>query len=523
MSKPSLLKSSLVVASMTFLSRILGFVRDVIFARIFAASPEMDAFLIAFKIPNFMRRLFAEGAFNQAFVPTIGETKATEDKEHVKDLIAHVSGTLGGYLLIITAIGMMLAPILVMIFAPGYAFNDENTSQYELTIELLRVTYPYIFFISLVAFAGGILNTYGEFALPAFTPVILNIVLISSALFLAPMMEEPIMALAIGVFIAGLCQLLLQIPFLAKKGLLVRPQWNRQHSGVRKILKLMLPALFGASISQISLLLDIMLASLLVSGSISWLYYSDRLMEFPLGILGVALATVILPALSKDHHSESKVAFSRTLDKALRWAVYLGIPSAIGLFLLSVPIIATLFGSEQFQRNDILMSSYGLMAYSFGLVGFILVKVLLPAYYSRQDTKTPVKIGIISLSVGMFFNLIIVLPWYFSGAVGAHAGLAIATSLSAIINALLLYRGLITSEIYIPQPGWRKVFVQIGVSTSLMIFTLLCLNTSINYWLNLDAWGQVYLLLGWIGIAAFIYLATLWLMGVKLSYFYRKG
>ena len=360
-----LFKSTLIVSLMTFLSRVLGFIRDIIFAREFAASAGMDAFLIAFKIPNFMRRLFAEGAFNQAFVPTLGEYKENQDKEAVKDLVQHVAGTLGGWLFIITLIGVLAAPLLIMLFAPGY-LEQQNQSQYDLTVNLLRITFPYILFISLVAFAGGILNTYQQFAVPAFTPVLLNISLIAATWWLVPMMDEPVMGLAIGVFVAGLVQLLFQLPFIARLGLLSKPRWNPAHPGVKQILKLMLPALFGASVAQINLLLDTIIASLLVTGSISWLYYSDRLMEFPLGILGVALATVILPGLSKQHTAQSREAFSNTLDNAIRWVIYLGLPSAIGLFMLAEPIITTLFGSDQFLKHDIVMSSMSLMAYSFG-------------------------------------------------------------------------------------------------------------------------------------------------------------
>ncbi|MFK5892448.1 MAG: murein biosynthesis integral membrane protein MurJ [Pseudomonadota bacterium] len=517
-----LLKSSFIVASMTMLSRILGFARDVVFAREFAASASMDAFLIAFKIPNFMRRLFAEGAFNQAFVPTLTEYKETRDKNEVKDLIAHVAGTLGGILFIISILGILLAPVLIMLFAPGYLLNEtqglEQSSQYDLTVSLLRITFPYILFISLVAFAGGILNSYHKFAIPAFTPVILNLVLISCVYFLVPYMDEPVMALAIGVFIAGFLQLLLQLPFLAKIGLLVKPKWNRAHQGVRQILKLMLPAIFGASIAQINLLLDTILASLLVSGSISWLYYSDRLMEFPLGILGVALATVILPSLSRDFASKSIDEFSVTLDKSIRWVVYLGTPAAVGLFFLAAPIIITLFGSDKFQHHDVLMSSYSLRAYSLGLFGFILVKVLLPGFYARKDTKTPVKIGIIALSVNMLFNLIFVLPWIFVGLDGPHTGLALATSLSAMTNAYLLYRRLRKDNIYQPQSGWKKVWFQVGIANTLMALLLWLGIEDITIWQDWGSLEKITTLSLLILFAVIIYFLSLWLLGVKMNH-----
>lgn len=515
-----LFKSTLVVGFMTLLSRVLGFIRDVVFAREFAATAGMDAFLIAFKIPNFMRRLFAEGAFNQAFVPTLGEYKESKDKDAVKDLIQHVAGTLGGWLFLITLAGVIAAPIIVMLFAPGYLSEQHNQSQYELTVSLLRITFPYILFISLVAFAGGILNTYNKFAVPAFTPVLLNLVLISATYWIAPMMDEPVMGLAIGVFLAGLLQLLFQLPFIAQMGFLTRPRWNTQHPGVKKILKLMLPAIFGASVAQINLLLDTIIASLLVTGSISWLYYSDRLMEFPLGILGVALATVILPSLSKQHVSESREAFSSTLDNAIRWVVYLGVPSAVGLFMLAEPIITTLFGSDKFVKTDIEMSAMSLMAYSFGLLGFILVKVLLPGFYSRQDTKTPVKIGVVALVVNMVFNIVIVVPWFMMDFPGAHAGLAIATSISAFSNAFLLYRWLRKHEVYWPAKGWGKVWLQVVIANGAMAMVLWYGMHDLEQWLNWSLSERVMQLLISIGLAVTVYFSCLFLLGVRKANFF---
>jgi putative peptidoglycan lipid II flippase len=503
---------------MTLLSRILGFIRDVVFAREFAASAGMDAFLIAFKIPNFMRRLFAEGAFNQAFVPTLGEYKETKDKQAVKELIQYVSGTLGGWLFLITVVGVIAAPVIIMIFAPGY-LQSADSAQYDLTVQLLRITFPYILFISLVAFAGGILNTYEQFAVPAFTPVILNLVLIACTLWLVPIMDEPVIGLAIGVFIAGFLQLLLQLPFLARMGFLSWPRWQINHTGVQQIVKLMLPAIFGASVAQINLLLDTIIASLLTTGSISWLYYSDRLMEFPLGILGVALATVILPSLSKQHMNESVEEFSATLDKAIRWVIYLGVPSAIGLFMLAAPIITTLFSSDKFLQIDIEMSAMSLMAYSFGLLGFILVKVLLPGFYSRQDTKTPVKVGIKALLINMFFNFFIVLPWWWFDYAGAHTGLAIATSISAFSNAFLLYRYLRQHNAYQPSSGWMKVWIQVLIANMVMIIVLLLMKEELDVWLNWSSSLRIEYLLITILLAVVSYLSCLLLLGVRKSHF----
>jgi putative peptidoglycan lipid II flippase len=515
-----LFKSTIIVSSMTLLSRILGFIRDVVFAREFAASAGMDAFLIAFKIPNFMRRLFAEGAFNQAFVPTLGEYKETRDKAAVKDLIQHVAGTLGGWLFLITLVGVIAAPVVIMIFAPGYLGDQHHESQYELTVSLLRITFPYILFISLVAFAGGILNTYNQFAVPALTPVLLNLVLISATYWIVPYMDEPVMGLAIGVFLAGLLQLLFQLPFIARMGFLGRPRWNTRHPGVKKILTLMLPAVFGASIAQINLLLDTVIASLLVTGSISWLYYSDRLMEFPLGILGVALATVILPSLSKQHVTESRAAFSATLDNAIRWVIYLGVPSAVGLFVLAAPIITTLFSSDKFLQADIEMSSLSLMAYSFGLLGFILVKVLLPGFYSRQDTRTPVRIGVIALGVNMVFNIIIVVPWFMLDYPGAHAGLAIATSISAFSNAFLLYRWLRKHEVYWPAAGWTKVWLRVIIANSVMLVVLWSAHYDLQQWLGWSTYERVLQLLITIALAVIAYFSMLFLLGVRKRHFF---
>ncbi|HHC71821.1 MAG TPA: murein biosynthesis integral membrane protein MurJ, partial [Thiotrichales bacterium] len=327
-----LLRSTAVVSAMTLVSRVLGFVRDMVFARFFGAGEAMDAFFVAFKIPNFMRRLFAEGAFSQAFVPVLSEYRQQRGQEAVKALVDRVAGVLGGVLAMITVVGVVAAPLLILLFAPG--FLRESADKFDLAADLLRFTFPYLFFISLTAFAGGILNSYGRFGVPAFTPVLLNLVLIGFALWVAPLFETPVVALALGVLVAGATQLAFQLPFLLRLGLLPRPRWDRAHEGVRKILRLMMPALFGSSVAQINLLLDTLIASFLVSGSVSWLYYSDRLMEFPLGVFGIALSTVILPSLSRRHADGSGEAFSATLDWALRWALLIAVPATVGLAVL---------------------------------------------------------------------------------------------------------------------------------------------------------------------------------------------
>ena len=466
-----LFRSTAVVSSLTLISRILGFVRDVVFARVFGAGPAMDAFLVAFKIPNFMRRLFAEGAFNQAFVPVFSEYRTQRSREELEELADRVFGTLAAVLFAITLVGVVAAPVLIAIFAPGFIGKEDD--QYALATELLRLTFPYLLFISLTAFAGSMLNSYGRFAVPALTPVLLNICLIVAALWGAPHFDNPVRALAWGVFIAGVVQLLFQLPFLMRLKMLPRPRWGWRFEGVRKIMKLMLPAIFGSSVAQINLLLDTIIASFLVAGSVSWLYYSDRLMEFPLGLFGIALGTVILPALSRRHAEGDPARFSETLDWALRLTAIFGVPAALGLGVLAAPILATLFLSEAFTATDVHMASLSLMAYAFGLPGLILVKVLTPAFFARQDTMTPVKIGVAAMATNMALNLLFVVPLAIYGVSGLHAGLALATSLAAWLNAGLLYRTLRKRDIYRPGRWWRVTGVQVGLASAAMLGFLL--------------------------------------------------
>lgn len=501
-----LFKSTAIVSMMTFLSRILGFVRDIVIARLFGAGLGADVFFVAFKIPNFLRRLFAEGAFSQAFIPVLAEYRQRGDKD-LKELIANTSGTLAGMLFIITAIGVITAPLLVMVFAPGFI---DNQHKLDLAGDLLTITFPYLFFISLTALAGSILNSFGKFAVPAFTPVFLNLSLISCAIWLSPQLEEPITALAWGVFLGGIVQLLFQIPFLIKIKQLPKPRWGWNNSGVQKILKLMLPAMFGVSVSQINLLLDTLLASFLVTGSISWLYYSDRLVEFPLGIVGIALATVILPSLSKKHAAASKAEFSHTIDWALRWVFIIGTPAAIGLIWLSEPLLLSLFQYGEFSPEDAHKASLSLMAYGLGLLPFIFIKVLAPGYFARQDTKTPVKIGIIAMVTNMVLNIILMLQL-------AHVGLALATALSAGLNAALLFVGLRKLGVYQPDNGWGSFFVKLVVANSCLFLVLLWLTPAISNWISWDVWHRFSSLFGLICVSAVIYFVVLALTGIKLK------
>lgn len=503
-----LLKSTAVVGGLTLISRILGFIRDVVIAYAFGASANTDAFFVAFKIPNFMRRLFGEGAFSQAFIPVISEYKTKRDTASVKHLVDHVAGHLGGVLLLVTVIGIVIAPLLVLIFAPGFLQDKEK---YDLTIAMLQITCPYLLFIALTAFAGGVLNTYGRFAVPALTPVLLNLSLIGAAIWLAPNFEQPVIALAYAVFFAGIIQLAFQLPFLHRLHLLPRPRFSRHDEGVRRIYHLMIPALFGVSVTQINLLIDTLMASFLVSGTISWLYYSDRLMEFPLAIFGLALATVILPDLSKSVARGDTQNYSKTLDWALRWLFIIVIPSMLGLMLLAGPILTTLFNYGEFDDHDVVMTARSLVAYSVGLVAFVLIKVLASGFFSRQDTRTPVKIAVIAMVVNMVLNLILIWPL-------AHAGLALATSLAAILNAGLLYRGLRKQGVFQPQPGWRDFLLRIGMASACMALLLWWGSGSLSVWLSLGTLERALLLSGWIVAGVVVYFASLVIFGFRLHH-----
>ncbi len=508
-----LLRSGAVVGAMTMISRVLGLIRDVVFANYFLIGGAMDAFMAAFRIPNLMRRLFAEGAFSLAFIPVLSEYKETRSKEDLKRLIDHVAGTLGTILLVITIIGIFIAPWIIMTITPGFANNPD--ARPELAAELLRITFPYILFISLSAFISGILNTFRQFAIPAFTPVLLNVVLIASAVWLAPHFEEPVKALAWGVFIGGIAQLLFQIPALMKLGLFPRFSIKRGYKGVNRIMKLMIPALFGSSVAQLNLLINTAIASLLGTGFITWLYYSDRFVELPLALIGVAMGVVILPKLSGNHAKQENKAFSATLGWAARLSLLAAMPSMLGLMLLATPIIATVLDNGVNGWHDVEMSSMSLMTYAFGLPAFILVKVLVPGFYSRQDTKTPVKIGIIAIFANMFFNLIIVLPWYKMGYPAPHAGLALATALAGYVNAGLLFYTLKKQNIYQSQQGMLKHSLQVIMATFMMGLSLWWLIPTNSWWQQAGVLNKVSMLFGLIALSMIVYLASLLVVGVK--------
>lgn len=508
----SLFRSSVVVSGMTMVSRVLGFARDVALARVFGASPAMDAFLVAFKIPNFLRRLFAEGAFAQAFVPVFSAYKAQDDAAALRELTDRVAGTLGLILFVVSALGVLGAPLLILLFAPGFV---DDAAQFALAADLLRITFPYLLFISLTAFVGGMLNAFGRFVVPALTPVLLNICLLLAALVFAPRFAEPVRALAWGVFAAGIAQLLFQLPFIWRLRLLPLPRWGWAHVGVKRILRLMVPTLLGSSVAQINLLLDTLIASFLAAGSLSWLYYSDRLMEFPLGVFGVAVATVILPSLSRRHAGGNAEHFRATLDWALRWMVLIGIPAAAGLAMLAWPILTTLFYSASFQAADVSMSTLSLVAYTLGLPALLLVKVLLPGFYARQDTRTPVRIGIIAMAANMGLNLLFVVPLVQLGFTGPHMGLALATSCSGALQAGLLYRHLRLAGVYRASPGWGRLWLQVGLAVAAMLVALWLLGPARQDWLLMPGVSRGLWLAGLVGGAGVVYGAVLLLAGLR--------
>lgn len=480
-SSPGLLRSSAVVGLMTMLSRVLGLVRDVVIAGYFGASGSADAFFVAFKIPNFLRRLFAEGAFSQAFVPVLSEYRSQRDLLAVQQLVYRVSGALGSVLLAVTLLGVLGAPLLAALFAPG--FYMDAGEKFDLAAQMLRITFPYLALISLTAFCGAILNAYGRFAVPAFTPVLLNLTLIFAAVVLSPQFETPIMALAWGVFMAGALQLLFQLPFLARLRLVPMPQRGWNDEGVRRILKLMLPALFGVSVAQINLLLDTVLASFLQTGSVSWLYYSDRLSELPLGVFGIAIATVILPSLSRKHAEQSPEHFRKTLDWAVRMVLLIGVPAAVALVVLAEELLTTLFHYGSMTDLDIEMSARSLRAYALGLVAFMLIKVLATGFFARQNTRTPVKVAAQAMAANMVLNLILIWPL-------AHAGLALATALSAFMNAGMLLRGLIKDGVFHWQQGWGVFVLRLLLANGALGGLLFWLSRPSADWLVADVWQR---------------------------------
>ncbi len=509
----NLLKALATVSSMTLVSRILGFVRDTVIARAFGAGLATDAFFVAFRIPNLLRRLFAEGAFAQAFVPILAEYKNRRGEEDTRLLVDHVAGLLALALFIVTLIGVAAAPAIVYVSAPGFSTDPQK---FALTIDLLRVTFPYILFISLVSLAGGILNTHSRFSVPALTPALLNLSFIGFALWAAPYFEPPVKALAWAVFCGGVLQLAFQVPFLLRLKLLPRFKLDLKDAGVWRVVRQMGPAVFGVSISQLSLLINTIFASFLVSGSVSWLYYADRLMEFPTGLLGVALGTILLPSLAKHYADESSAEYAKLLDWGLRLTLMLALPAAAALALLAVPLITTLFHYGEFSVHDVLMTRNALVAYSIGLLGLILVKVLAPGFYARQNIKTPVKIALVALIATQAMNLAFV--WHLQ-----HAGLALAIGLGACLNAGLLYYKLRQHNIYSPQPGWGAFALKIAAAIAVMGVCLWFAAGGAEAWLTMPPSVKVLRLIGIVALGGTAYFGALWLLGFRPRDFVRRS
>ncbi len=509
----NLLRSLATVSGLTLVSRILAFARDVLIARVFGAGMATDAFFVAFKLPNLLRRMFAEGAFSQAFVPIFGEYRNKRGHEETKLLVDHVTTMLALILFVITLIGIIAAPLLVYISAPGFAKDPEK---FELTVQLLRYTSPYIFFISLVAVAAAILNTYNKFWVPAFAPILLNVCFIGGALWLAPYCNPPVMALAWAVFIAGIVQLAFQLPFLKKIDMLPVIRFSWKDEGMWRVIKQMGPAMFGVSIAQISLIINTIFASFLVAGSVSWLYFADRLMEFPSGMLGAALGTILLPSLSKCHANNDTAEYSRLLDWGLRLTFMLALPSALALGMLAVPLLSTFFQRGEFVAHDVLMTSQALVGYSVGLTGLILVKILAPGFYARQNIKTPVKIGIVTLLATQAMNALFI-GWI------AHAGLALSIGLGACLNSGILFYFLRKQGIYQPEPGWAKFFAKIALAMLALGLLLWFGMGTQDSWLTSSPWPRVSRLTGLVVGGVVLYFAVLAVLGFRPRDFSRRA
>jgi putative peptidoglycan lipid II flippase len=509
----NLLRALATVSSLTMVSRVLGYARDFFIARLFGASLATDAFFVAFKIPNLLRRMFAEGAFSQAFVPILAGYRNKSSEDETRSLIDSVSTLLFIALVITAALGMAAAPLIVYLTAPGFAADPEK---FALTVELLRVTFPYIVFISLVALAAGVLNTWNRFSVPALTPALLNVSFIVGAAFFAPYFDPPVMVLAWAVFAGGVLQLAFQVPFLAKLGLL--PRWRIQlsHPGLRRVLMLMAPAAFGVSVSQVSLLINQVFASFLQTGSVSWLYYADRLMELPAGVLGVAVGTILLPSLSRYHAQANQEEYARLLDWGLRITVLLAVPSAAALAVLALPLITALFHYGRFGAEDAWMTRQALMAYSVGLVGMILVKILAPGFYARQNVVTPVKIGVFTLVATQAMN------FAFVGTL-KHAGLALAIGLGACLNAALLYRGLRRAGAYSPNPGWLAFLLKVAASVLVMAGVLFAAMGEPAWWLAAGWEWKIPAVLGLVLLGALTYGGCLALFGLRPRHFSRRA
>lgn len=482
----ALWRSTIIVSAMTMLSRVLGLVRDIVLLNVFGAGKDFDTFVVAFRIPNFFRRLFAEGAFSQAFIPVLTEYKTSKTHAEVQILISRVFGCLLTAMSLLTFVAMVAAPAIIYLYAPGFHNDPEK---FDLAVDMFRLTIPYLMFMSLTAFASSILNSYGSFASPAFSPVLLNIAMIAGAWWLTPFMAEPIMALGWAVVVAGVLQLAIQIPELWKKNLLIPPKVDFKHEGVDRILKLMLPALFGVSVTQINLLLNTIWASFMQDGSVSWLYSAERMTELPLGLIGVAIGTVILPSLSARHAEQDQAKFKSMIDWAAKIIMLVGIPASIALFMLSTPIIQALFQRGEFTLEDTHMTALALQCMSAGVISFMLIKVFAPGFYAQQDTKTPVRVGLMAVAANAILNVVFIgffklIDWH-----AEHMALALASSGSALVNAGMLYFYLHKRNIYRFGAHWKKLGFQFLVANITMIaalaYALTWYQSDIAQWLRI--------------------------------------
>lgn len=501
-----LLQSTVITGGMTLVSRITGLVRDILFARILGASigPAADAFYVAFRIPNLFRRFFGEGAFSQAFVPVMSEHRQQDQNGSARLFVSHMAGRFSLALFLISVAGVAAAPLLVMALAPGYVDQGEK---FALTVDMVRIMFPYMMFISLVAMAAGVLNSYSRFAAAAFTPVLLNLALIIAAVWGAPYFDRPVLALAWGVFGAGVIQLLFQFPFLLKIRMLPRPRLGH-HKGVSQVFRLMIPAIFGSSVSQLNMIVNTVLASFLVTGSVTWLYYSDRIMEFPLGVFGIALATVLLPSLSRQRGEQNRESFSKLMDWGLRLSFLIGVPAGAALVVLAGPILATLFFGGDYLVVDVQQTMYALWAFAGGLQGFILVKVLAPGFYAHQDTGTPAKIAAAAFAINILLSLALIYPL-------RHVGLAAAISIAAYANAAMLFVLLRRRGLFEPRPGWTRFLLKVTVGTGIMVAVLWWNAGNLDAWLQLPVVERIWQLLSWVMVGLVVYVISMLVLGIR--------
>ncbi|ENU1227437.1 murein biosynthesis integral membrane protein MurJ [Providencia rettgeri] len=509
----NLLKSLAAVSSMTMMSRVLGFIRDAIIARVFGAGAAADAFFVAFKLPNLLRRIFAEGAFSQAFVPILAEYKNQQGEEATRTFVAYIAGMLTLALAIVTILGMIAAPWIIYVTAPGFT---DDADKFALTTDLLRVTFPYIFLISLASLAGAILNTWNRFSVPAFAPTLLNVSMIIFAAFAAPYFNPPIMSLAWAVLVGGVLQLVYQLPHLKKVGMLVLPRLSFRDSGVWRVMKMMGPAIIGVSVAQISLIINTIFASFLQSGSVSWMYYADRLMELPSGVLGVALGTILLPSLAKSFTSGNQNEYRQLMDWGLRLCLLLALPCALGLAILAEALTVSLFQYGNFTAHDSLMTQYTLIAYCVGLTGMILVKILAPGFYSRQNIRTPVKIAIVTLILTQLMNLAFIGPLQ-------HAGLALSIGLAACFNAGVLYWQLRKQDIFQPLAGWKGFIFKLLIALIVMGAVLFGVLHFMPSWQDGNMLMRMLRLIGVVIIGAGSYFVALYVLGFRPRDFMKRS